>query len=83
MKKAESESETMPLVFDNKTGWTQHPPTPVPYEAPEHEPETTYSFFWPHDLIHEANVLILSKGMDPLKAIHIVDQTRLKKTDER
>ena len=69
----------MPLRFTDETGWAHYPPTPIPYEDPEREAEPTYSFFWSEYLIHEVNVLILSKGMDPLKAIHTVEQKHLKK----
>jgi hypothetical protein len=69
----------MPLRYTQENGWTYCPPTSIPYEDPGSEPKPAYSFFWSHYLIHEANVLILSKGMDPLEAIHIVEQTYLKK----
>ena len=73
----------MPRRFCGEIWWTRYPPTPIPYEDSETEPEPTYSFIWPHHLIHEVNVLILSKGIDPLKAIHIVEQTHLKKKQKR
>ena len=73
----------MPLRFSNETGWTHYPPTPIPYEDPNDEPEATYSFFWSHYLIHKVNVLIQSEGMDPLKAIHIVEETHLKRRHNR
>ncbi len=68
----------MPLRFDDETGWTYRPPTPIPYEDPGGEPARAYLLFWSHDLIREANLLV-SKGMDPLKAIHIVEEKHLKR----
>ena len=73
----------MPLRLSVETGWTHYPPTPIPYEDPGGEPEPAYSFIWSHYLIHKANVLILSKGMEPLKAIHTVEETYLKKKHKR
>src|SRR5262249_13723701 len=69
----------MPLRFCGEFWWTRYAPTPIPYEDAETEPEPTYSFIWPHRLIHEVNVLILSKAIDPLKAIQIVKKRHLKK----
>ena len=73
----------MPLRFSDEVGWTYYRATRIPYEDEEDEPEPLYSFFWPHELIHEVNVLILSKGMEPLKAIHIVEERDLKKKHKR
>jgi len=72
----------MPLRFSDETGWTHYRPTPIPYE-PDGEPEPLYSFYWPHELIHEVNVLILSKGLDPLKAIQAVEKKHLMKQHRR
>jgi hypothetical protein len=69
----------MPLRFNNEAGWTYFPPTRIPYEDIEDEPEPLYSFYWPHTLIHEANVLILSKGMDPLQAIQTIEKKHLRR----
>ncbi len=69
----------MPLRFSNETGWTCCPPTRIPYEDAEDEPEPLYFFYWPLDLIHEVNVLILSKGMEPLKAIQVIEKKHLRK----
>ena len=73
----------MPLRFSVETGWTHYPPTPIPYEDPGGEPEPAYSFIWSHYLIHKANVLILSKGMEPLKAIQAVEKKHLRKEHKR
>ncbi len=69
----------MPLKFTEENGWTYRSPTAIPYEDPESEPTRAYSFSWDQYLIHEVNDLILSKGIDPLTAIHIVEQIHLKK----
>ena len=69
----------MPLRFTEENGWTYCPPTSIPYEDAESETTPAYSFLWDQYLIHKANALILSKGIDPLKAIHIVEQIHLKK----
>ena len=70
----------MPLKYTEENGWTYCLPTSIPYDDPGSEPQPAYSFFWSNDLIHEANVLILLKGMDPLNAIHAVEQKHLSKT---
>ena len=68
----------MPLRF-HEAGWTYYPPTRIPYEDVEAEPEPAYSFSWPHNLIYEVNVLILSKRMDPLKAIQAIEKKYLRR----
>ena len=73
----------MPLRFSDETGWTYYRSTRIPYEDAEDEPKPAYSFIWSHYLIHKANVLILSKGMEPMKAIRIVEETHLKKKHKR
>jgi len=73
----------MPLRFSDETGWTHYRAMRIPYEDAEEEPEPLYSFFWPHELIHEVNVLILSKGLDPLKAIRVVEKKHLRKEHKR
>ncbi len=73
----------MPLRFNDEAGWTYYPPTRIPYEDAEAEPEPAYSFYWPHNLIDEVNVLILSKSMDPLRAIQAVEKKHLRKKHKR
>ena len=69
----------MPLRFNGEAGWTYSPPTRIPYEDAEGEPEPLYFFSWPQDLICEVNVLIVSEGVDPLKAIQVVEKKHLRK----
>ena len=73
------DEESCRLRFNDEAGWTYYPPTRIPYEDAEGEPEPPYSFSWPHDLIREVNVLILSRGMDPLRAIQAVEKKHLRK----